>query len=287
MELRQIKRINNIPRDLPKYNFGADGNPLVSNSNWLTGQFDQSYKSLYGSSYSAQPQYTPKLNSAQINNMISSPYTNPTQQSQPSSGIDVFELGGHGNGSYKDNQVEIKASAGQKVAGVIGGIADIAGGVLSTQSAVKGEGEMMANAGTTNGNIGGVGYVRQNYINEDAEKDAVNGAGLSNTIGGVAKGASAGAVFGPIGAGVGAVIGGIANIFSWGSAKRKLKRRLENARQLTARMNTGAQAGAMTTALQQEYYSENGNDGGILYANKGKDRYERRKSMDRSRSKRC
>ena len=74
-------------------------------------------------------------------------------------------------------------------------------------------------------------------------------SGLSSTIGGVASGASAGAAFGPWGAAAGAVIGGITGILGWSSSKSKLRKRLDNARQLTSRINTGAQSGAMTTAL--------------------------------------
>lgn len=258
MELKQIKKI----RNLPKYNTGT--NPFsIQQPNYYNAP-----------QYTTQP-YTQKLTSDQIGQMITNPTYNPLQTTQNNSQIEVLEFGGNGDGNTVE--AKIKPSSGQKVAGVIGGVADIAQGVIGTQSAVKSAGEMMANAGTSNGNVGGVGYVRQNYIDESSEKDALNGAGLSNTIGGVAKGAAAGAAFGPIGAGVGALVGGVANLFSWGSAKRKLKQRLENARQLTARINTGAQAGAMTTALQNKYYSENVNDNGVLYANNGKDIWTKEK----------
>lgn len=93
----------------------------------------------------------------------------------------------------------------------------------------------------------------------------INKSGLSSTVSGVASGASAGAAFGPWGAAAGAVIGGIAGLVGWGTSKNAQRKRLNNARQLTGRINTGNQAGAMTTALQQNYYSQNGNTGGVLY----------------------
>lgn len=130
----------------------------------------------------------------------------------------------------------------------------------------------MANAGTQNRSIGGVGYVRQNYANDSEVLSNLDKSGLSSTLGSVASGASAGAAFGPIGAGVGAVVGGITGLFGWSASKSAQRKRLNNARQLTSRINTGNQAGAMTTALQQDYYSQYGNtNGGVLYANKGKD----------------
>lgn len=259
MELKQIKRIKN----LHGYNTGDDAfqiNPL---------QYS-------GAGISATQSFQPKLSSTNIGQMITNPSINPLSPPVSNSPIEINGITDVSpNGDIRRGstvQAEVKPNAGQKVASIVGGVVDIAGGVIGTQNAVRSSGEMMANAGTSLGNIGGVGYDRQNFIDEDAEKSVLNGTGLSNTLGGVAKGASAGAAFGPIGAGIGAVVGGIANLFSWGSAKRKLQKRLENARQLTARLNTGAQAGAMTDSMQQNYYAKYGNTTqGVLYANKGKD----------------
>ena len=253
MELKQRKYINN----LPKFDDGQTGfyiNPIQ----WQGGSYDYNYN--------------PQLSEQQIGSMITSPAQNPipttSNVGQTINGVTDYGGGGSMRGSTSWGNGEKATSGvtpGQKVASVIGGVTDLAGGVIGQLNSVKSEHEMMAHAGTVQGNIGGIGYEKQNYIDEGAEKSALDGSGLSNTIGGVAKGASAGAAFGPWGAAIGGVIGGLTGIFSWGASKRKLQKRLENARQLTRRTNTGAQAGAMTTALQQDYYKNNGNLGGVLY----------------------
>lgn len=250
MELRQRKRIAN---QLPKFNEGET--PFqIKPIQWQIPEDE--YQT-----------YQPKLSQQNIGNMITNPAQNPIQnpiQQQPAYQDGVLDTGEGGG-------LVFKQSTGGKISNVASGAAGIAGGVISQINSVKGVGEMMTEAGTTNRNIGGIGYQSQNYIDEGAEKSRVNAGGLSNTIGGVATGASAGASFGPIGAAVGAVVGGIAGLVGWGVSKSKLRKRLDNARQLTTRVNTGAQSGAMSTALQQDYYTQNGNTGGVLYANKGKD----------------
>lgn len=263
MELKQRKRIAN---KLPEFDEGLNG--------WQWGSSQPTY---VWNNYSGEdvlkqglnpglsyemPQQSP----ADVPNAmaIGNPYryndiTTAVTQTEPEKTLEP----------YKNSTQH--STSGMKVGNAISGAASIAGGVINQVNSVKGVGEMMTEAGTTNRNIGGIGYQSQNYIDEGAEKRRVNAGGLSNTIGGVATGASAGASFGPIGAVVGGVVGGVAGLVGWGVSKSKLRKRLDNARQLTARVNTGAQSGAMSTALQQDYYTQNGNTGGVLYANKGKD----------------
>ena len=180
------------------------------------------------------------------------------------SGLGSYEdtFGKTGTTSYNVNE---ESPNGSKAAAVIGGVANLMQGYIGQQSAVKSTEELMANAGTQNRSIGGIGYIRQNYANDSQVMSGINKSGLSSTVSGVASGASAGAAFGPWGAAAGAVIGGIAGLVGWGTSKSAQRKRLNNARQLTGRINTGNQAGAMTTALQQNYYSQNGNTGGVLY----------------------
>ena len=263
MELRQRKKINNA---LPKYDGGLNGWQWGANQptyawNKYSGEDVLKQGLNPGLSYE-MPQPTPA--DVPPATAIGNPYqysniTTAVTQTEPEKTFDL------------PKQKSSYSSTGAKIGGIVSGAASIAGGVIGQVNSVKGVNEMMAEAGTTAGNIGGVGYQRQNYINEGAEKSRINAGGLSNTIGGVAQGASAGASFGPIGAAVGAVVGGVAGLVGWGVSKNKLRKRLDNARQLTARVNTGAQAGAMSTALQQDYYQSNDNTGGVLYANKGKD----------------
>lgn len=162
------------------------------------------------------------------------------------------------------------SATGLKAASVIGGTANIVGGYIAQQSAVKSSDELLANAGTSQGNVMGVGYQQQNDINANREMDAIEKSGISNTLGSVATGASAGAAFGPIGAAVGGFVGGVAGLIGLGTSKHKLRKRIENARLMAQRRNTYNMSGAMTTGLQQDYYTNNAS-GGLLYANKGKD----------------
>ncbi len=158
-----------------------------------------------------------------------------------------------------------KALTGQKIASVVGGVANLAQNYIGQQSAVKSTEELMTNAGTQNRSNDGVGYTRQNYANDSQIMSRLNKSGLSSTLSGVASGAAAGVPFGWIGAAAGAAIGGITGLVGWSTSRNAQRKRLNNARQLTGRINTGNQAGAMTTALQQNYYSQNGNTGGVLY----------------------
>ena len=162
------------------------------------------------------------------------------------------------------------SATGLKAASVIGGTANIVGGYIAQQSAVKSSDELLANAGTSQGNVMGVGYQQQNDINAGREMDAIEKSGISNTLGSVATGASAGAAFGPIGAAIGGFVGGVAGLIGLGTSKHKLRKRIENARLMAQRRNTYNMSGAMTTGLQQDYYTNNAS-GGLLYANKGKD----------------
>lgn len=256
MELRQRKRINNT---LPKFDDGAD------------------FLNYYYQQHPIFPIY-PGVNTPNYgpDDLIGTSGESLSQTLAPSvlGGVDLQKQASQV--SIPNNQTKqpntSTTSAGQKAASVVGGIVNLAQGYLGQQSAVKSTEELMANAGTQNRSIGGIGYVRQNYANDSEILSNLDKSGLSSTIGGVASGASAGAAFGPIGAGVGAVVGGITGLFGWGKSKSAQRKRLNNARQLTSRINTGNQAGAMTTALQQDYYSQYGNtNGGVLYANKGKD----------------
>lgn len=256
MELKQRKRINN----LPKFDDGLD------QFRWNQNPYDQLY------STDQQPAaYQRALTDQQINQMIMNPASNPVvQQTQPvveEKGVIDYGGGGGSTRGYKLYQggVNEESPNGLKAAAVIGGVADLMQGYIGQQSAVKSTEELMATAGTQNRSIGGVGYTRQNYANDSQVMSSINKSGLSSTVSGVASGASAGAAFGPWGAAAGAVIGGIAGLVGWGTSKNAQRKRLNNARQLTGRINTGNQAGAMTTALQQNYYSQNGNTGGVLY----------------------
>lgn len=253
MELKQRKRINNLDDGLDQFR-------------WNQNPYDQLY------STDQQPAaYQQALTDQQISQMIMKPTSNPVvQQTQPvveEKGVIDYGGGGGSTRGYKLYQggVNEESPNGLKAAAIIGGVGDLMQGYIGQQSAVKSTEELMANAGTQNRSIGGVGYVRQNYANDSKILSGLDKSGFSNTLSSAASGASAGAAFGLPGALVGFGVGAITGLLGWGTSKNAQRKRLNNARQLTGRINTGNQAGAMTTALQQNYYSQNGNTGGVLY----------------------
>lgn len=155
---------------------------------------------------------------------------------------------------------------------VISGAAGIYGSISNQLNAAKSETELLADAGRSNYSVMGVGYQEQNRINKDAELRALDKSGLGNTVGSTLSGVQAGASFGPIGAVVGGAVGLVGGLFGWGASKNKLRKRIANAQSFADRSNVMGRSGAVSTALQQDYYSENGNTtGGVLYANRGKD----------------
>lgn len=153
---------------------------------------------------------------------------------------------------------------------------------------VKSEVGLLGDAGTSQGQVGGVQYQRQNNIDaagEIAEEKARANRQLQNvtmsTAGagvatGLAIGATIGGAGGPIGAAAGAVIGTVAGLFVGGAAKkrvmRKINKRIMNAQVKVGTINSYGRSVAQTTQLQQEYAQDNGGtQGQVLYANKGKD----------------
>lgn len=138
---------------------------------------------------------------------------------------------------------------------------------------------LIANAGTTEGNIDGVSYEKIGAIDGDAAMDQVKSENTSNTLNSTTQGMSAGAAigstFGPIGgaigAGIGAIGGLVGGIFGGNKRKREMRRRIFNAKQRANYTNNYNMAGASTTALQNNYYEENPTGNNIIYANKGKD----------------
>lgn len=254
MELKQRKQLYNL-----KYNTGKDipgQSPLQSPLYWgFPGLSDEMPTTTW---LDNSPKQTAIGNLSDYNPDVLKQAVTGT------SGLGSYEdtFGKTGTTSYNVNE---ESPNGSKAAAVIGGVANLMQGYIGQQSAVKSTEELMATAGTQNRSIGGVGYVRQNYANDSKILSNLDKSGFSNTLSSAASAASAGAPFGLPGVFLGFGIGALTGLLGWGTSKNAQRKRLNNARQLTGRINTGNQAGAMTTALQQNYYSQNGNTGGVLY----------------------
>ena len=225
MELRQRKRIQN-------YNTGNDGsgNIFTVKPLWQYGDYN-----------------TPEWKSPNINN----PNADAPAPPQPK---EINGITDYYGGVYKPEKDDV--SFANKASAVANGVTSIAQGIIGNLS-VKSQGELLADAGRYNGTIMGVGYQGQNNIDKDSELSSYDGKAAMNTLSSTASGASAGASFGPIGAVVGGAVGLLSGIGSWIGGKNKLRKRINNARNFATRTNIANKAGAMTTGLQNQYYSNN------------------------------
>ena len=146
------------------------------------------------------------------------------------------------------------------------------GNAFSTKNIVSTD-ELSQNAGSSEGTINGVSYERMNQVDGSEEIEALKSQNKANTINTTISGASLGAkVAGPIGGIIGGIGGLIGGIFGGNRRKKKLERRIREARRLNNRITSYNLSSADTKGLQQNYYKENeDNSGDIIYANRGKD----------------
>lgn len=305
MQLKNYKYINN---QKPKFNSanGAEGQPSLVYKNGVNPGGAYPWSGLPSgptvSTVDNMPDTTTKIQQGYGN--VSAPNSNITT---PTTGQGVTDL----NPAAGGNMAGAKgASNAAGAAGGAGASGASSGGFANTGSAygqaimssvqagfaindawnqpVKKESGLLGDAGTSQGQVGGVQYQRQNNIDaagEIAEEKAraqkqaqtvaltTGGAGMAT---GLAIGATIGGAGGPIGAAVGAVVGTVAGLFIGGAAKkralRKLNKRIANAQVKVGTINSYGRSVAQTTQLQQEYSQNNGDtQGQVLYANKGKD----------------
>lgn len=99
---------------------------------------------------------------------------------------------------------------------------------------------------------------------------------LAMTGSGAAAGAAIGSVVPGvgtlIGGAAGAIIGGIAGLFGGRKARERQRRRIQNAQQNANLINQVNRSAAASEGLQQQYYMDNGTTyDDLLYANRGKD----------------
>ena len=236
MGLKQRKRIKNMSR----YADGKDGK--INQSDWSASDQDWLDKSAASFKKQLEPQFNPQLNPL-VSKVPSQPQLN----------------------------VKSPQSSGQLAsAGISGlqGATSIASNFMNQTKSVPTGDQMMAESGTSEGSVMGINYTRQNSIDSGKYESEVNSSGLGNTMSSTVSGASAGAsIAGPWGAVVGGAAGLVTGLFGWGSSKRKLQKRLHDAKQLTSRTNTFNRSGAMSTGLQNEYYQDYGNtQDDVLYS---------------------
>lgn len=252
MELKQRKKINNIP----KFNNGIDskvGFGQQYQANDLTSMIGGNAPS--GSAIAGAGSSNASFNIGQ----------KPFSKWNPKGGIQTAGGGGISTGT---------------VTGAVNGTIGMIQGYNSMQSAVNGTDELMAYSGQRTDQAFGVNYQAQNDINRQKAMDDISKSNRNATLGMVGSGAAAGAAIGSaipgvgtlIGGAVGAITGLFGGLFGSKKARERQRRKIFNAQQKVNLINQVNQSSAATEGLTQQYYLDNGNTyDDVLYANRGKD----------------
>ena len=251
MELKQRKKINNIP----KFNGGIDskvGFGQQYQANDLTSMIGGNAPT--GSAIAGAGSSSASFNIGQ----------KPVSKWNPKGGVQ--EAGGG-----------ISAGA---VTGAVNGTIGMIQGYNSMQNAVKGTDELMAYSGQRTDQSFGVNYQAYNDINKQKAMSDISASNTTNTLVMTGSGAAAGAAIGSVVPGVGTLIGGAAGaviglfggLFGSKKARERQRRKIFNAQQKVNLINQVNQSSAATEGLTQQYYLDNGNTyDDVLYANRGKD----------------
>lgn len=289
MDLRQRKRINNIP----KFNSG-------------TGSLSDSINGIGGDITDLKTKVTSIPTQADINNMRGPGKINigfgpiagqivkqvgPTMVNAIGGAFDqsskFTDSTSKSLGQFSDLASKIPGPYGQ----AIGGVFKLASNYSGMANYSHSSSEMMNQAGTTESSVNGIGYTRQNIADTKAAYDDVSKTGLNNTVSSTATGATTGAAIGSIipglgtvaGGLIGGIIGGIGSLFGARRARRRQNRIGKNAIIQTDVINSANMASADTIGLENNYYANNYNTtGGVLYANRGKD-LKLRKRINRAK----
>lgn len=252
MELKQRKKINNIP----KFNVGIDS------------------KVGFGQQYQAND----------LTSMIGGNTPAGSAIAGAGSSSASFNIGQTPASKWNPKGVVQTAGGGgissSTVTGAVNGTIGMIQGYNSMQNAVKGTDELMAYSGQRTDQAFGVNYQAQNDINRQKAMDDISKSNKNATLGMVGSGAAAGAAIGSaipgvgtlIGGAVGAITGLFGGLFGSKKARERQRRKIFNAQQKVNLVNQVNQSSAATEGLTQQYYLDNGNTyDDVLYANRGKD----------------
>ena len=267
MELRQRKRINN----LPKFDIGQDLRQQAY-TNMSQGELDKLDAKLGVSNQQNVANDLMKTNEG-IN--MPKGFVNPGSWKSSSIGATGGVLG--------------NVSAGT-VTSAVNGTLGVISGFNQQQAAVKGQGELFSMSGQRTDQAFGVNYQAQNDIDKSQAMADISASNKANTLAMTGSGAAAGAAIGSvvpgvgtlIGGAAGAIIGGIAGLFGGRKSRQRQRKRIQNAQQNANLINQVNRSSAASEGLQQQYYMDNGTTyDDLLYANRGKDlkrpRYDKSK----------
>lgn len=249
MELKQRKKINNIP----KFNNGID---LSSSVNGIGGDI---------TGMGAYKQQLTSLPTIKEINGMNTPGKLPL--SSGGGGISYGTVTGAVNGAI----------------GMIQGYNSMQNAVKGTDELMAYSGQRTDQ--TFGVNYQAQNDINRQKAMDDISKSNKN-ATLGMVGSGAAAGAAIGSVVPGVGTLIGGAVGAITGLFGglFGSkkAKERQRRKIFNAQQKVNLINQVNQSSAATEGLTQQYYLDNGNTyDDVLYANRGKDlikpRYVKRK----------
>lgn len=250
MELRQRKRINN----LPKFDPGKSG-------------------SLDALDAKVNPYYQSGV-AKDLTNMIDS-----NAPSVPSIKQYVTNrLSNNNPSNYTPSGSHIGAGT---VTSAVNGTLGVISGFNQQQAAVKDQNGLFGMSGQRTDQAFGVNYQAQNDIDKSQVMADISASNTTNTLAMTGSGAAAGAAVGTaIVPGIGSLIGGAAGaltglvtgLFGGKKAREKQRKKIQNAQQNANLINQVNRSSAASEGLQQQYYMDNDTTyDDLLYANRGKD----------------
>lgn len=249
MELRQRKRINNLPKFNPGKSGSLDAFDTKVNPYYQSG-VAKDLTNMIGSNAPSEPSFKQYVTNRLSNN-------NPSNYTKSGSHI--------GAGT---------------VTSAVNGTLGVISGFNQQQAAVKGQGELFSMSGQRTDQAFGVNYQAQNDIDKSQAMSDISASNKANTLAMTGSGAAAGAAIGSvvpgvgtlIGGAAGAIVGGIAGLFGGRKARERQRKRIQNAQQNANLINQVNRSSAASEGLQQQYYMDNGTTyDDLLYANRGKD----------------
>lgn len=248
MDLRQRKKINNIPKFNSGTGSSSDSKPTTGQvigqvGNAIDGAFDQSSKFTNSASRS-------------LGQFVDLASEIPGPYGQAIGGAFKLASNYFGMANYSNSSSEMMNQAG------------------TTESSVNGIGYTRQNVVDTKAAYNDVSKTGLNNTVSSTATGATTGAAIGSIIPGL------GTVAGGI---IGGVIGGIGSLFGARRARRRQNRIGKNAIIQTDVINSANMASADTIGLENNYYANNYNTtGGVLYANRGKD-LKLRKRINRAK----
>lgn len=249
MELRQRKRINNLPKFNPGKSGSLDALDAKVNPYYQSG-VAKDLTNMIGSNAPSAPSFKQYV-------------TNRLSNNNPS--------------NYTSSGSHIGAGT---VTSAVNGTLGVISGFNQQQAAVKGQRELFNMSGQRTDQAFGVNYQSQNDIDKSQAMADISASNKANTLAMTGSGAAAGAAIGSvvpgvgtlIGGAAGAIIGGITGLFGGRKARERQRKRIQNAQQNANLINQVNRSSAASEGLQQQYYMDNGTTyDDLLYANRGKD----------------